>query len=489
MGIFKSCLDTDIENRFRRDGTQLHRICAVCHRWKTVAEGSPDLWRHLSALDPPQHVVKALERSRPMSITVVYNPFNTRLSEKAFMATVNPYAAIWDEAFMVYGNLDQAGLQVWESSNLPKLHTLGVISYSAEYTRHPILLNCGQEVPNLQEAKFLNVPLHLNPGQLSGLRVLELTQCEGPDTAFTVLKLLHLLKGTPQLRRLGLFNMKIEANVAFPGSITCPSLTCLELEDVDLDAIQQLLSSIHLPQCHRDQDEAHHQVSDEVPTNPVNIPYRERAFAILYVQDDRMYLWMEGPGTFTFAGFGWAVLGYMEAMLEGFAKELASSKHICAVIKMTDRPETPPMSSTLTVLDRLPNLRSLELVLSPGTAPLLTLIQLLGRPSVLPDRVVWYLPHLESLLVRAEHAPLLELGQVCWERSRAAETSKCLKEIQELYILPLNELLEEEFKSKVDYKLELKLDRLQGKLGRGQLFWAWEPWRRRVNGDGLEPTS
>ncbi|KAG9041739.1 hypothetical protein FS837_011823 [Tulasnella sp. UAMH 9824] len=474
VDVFESCLDIDNnEDHFRQDATQLHRICAVCHRWKTVAEGTPRLWCYVSSLDPPQHINKALELSQMLPIAVVYNNLGSRVSEEAFRATVNPHAARWDQAFLNYDDLDKVDPQVWESSNLSKLHSLEVFSDSAEYTRHPILLNCGQGLPNLQVAKFVNIPLRLTPGQLPGLRMLELTGCEDPETGFSIPQLLQILTGTPQLQRLGLFDIEIEADI----------------NGVDPDRIKQLLSSIHLPQCEKDQNEAHHQVSEEAPTNPDDVSFDERDIDVLDVQDDQMYSLIGRFKLFASAGSDWSVLEYMGMALDGFAKEIASSEHIHVEINITDRPEAPAITSILIRLDQLPNLRSLELVLSPGTAPLLTLIQLLSRPNVVSDRIFWYLPHLEFLFIRAERPPFLELGKLCWVRRRAAEILKCPKEIRELHISPMDESLEEEFRSQVDYKIEQELDRLQGILGKGQLFWGSEPWTKRVNGDGLESTS
>ncbi|KAG9041738.1 hypothetical protein FS837_011822 [Tulasnella sp. UAMH 9824] len=488
VGIFKSCLDPNPGSYARRDATKLHRICAVCHRWKTVAEGTPSLWCYVSSLDPPQHIDKALELSQPMPIAVVYNHVGARVSEETFRAAVNPHTARWDLAFLVYEDLDKAEKQVWESSNLSKLHSLEVISHSDEYTRSPVFLNCGQDLLNLQVAKFLNVPLRLNAGQLPGLRHLELTSYAGPD-GFTIPKLLHLLAGTPQLESLGLINMDIEVDAAFKGSIAVHSLVSLELYDVNPDGIRQLLSSIRFPQCDQDHSEAHHQLCQEALNHRNTTPFRERDFDILEIGDDRMHFYLGRFQLSAFTGSDWSILEYMGIVLEGFAEEFTSSKHIHALIEITNGPKAPAITSILNVIDQLPNLRSLEPILSSETAPVLTLIQLLGRPNVLSQRVVWYLPHLEFLIVRVEHAPFLELGELVWERRRAAEKSNCPKEIRELHIAPLDETLEAEFEDQVDYQIKQGMDKLQSKLGRGQLFWGSERWETSIHGDdGPEST-
>lgn len=490
MAIFNSCLATNNYDHSRQDATKLHRICAVCHRWKTVAEGSPVLWRYVSALDPPEHVVKALELSQQMSIAVVYSDLRPRVSEEAFRAMVNPHAARWDQAVMAYDDLDKAEPQVWESYNLSKLHTLEVVSRSSEYTRNSIRLNRGQHLPNLQKAKFVNVPLSLTPGQLPGLRVLELTQCQDPDSGFSIPKLLHLLTGTPQLERLCLLDTDLETDdIAFQGPSTFPALTWLELEDVTLDRVQELLSSIHVPQCDRGDNEVHHQLSEEDPTGPDDVPFDERDYDVLEFQDGSIDLLLGEFRVAISAAFEWSVLDYTEILLERFSDGLASSEHIHAEIEITDRPGAPAITSILNTLDKFANLRSLGLILSSGTAPLLTLIQLLSRPNILPDRVAWHLPHLEFLFITADHPPFLELGEVCWERRKAAELSKCPKAIRELHFSPLDEDLEEEFMSQVDDAIEQELDKLQTKLGRGQIFWGSDPWTGLDNGGGPEATS
>ncbi|KAG9023423.1 hypothetical protein FS837_005816 [Tulasnella sp. UAMH 9824] len=478
VGIFESCLDTGCHGRYRRDASQLHRICAVCYRWKTVAEASPVLWRYVSGLDPPQHIEKALRLSQPLTITVVYfeSP-DSLVSKEAFTAAVDPHVARWRRMSMVYEEWDEA-LEIWERSELPKLHTLEVHSHSSEYPGRSIRLSGGKSLPNLQVATFFRIPLRLDPAQLPGLRALELTAYDNLETTFTTRQLLHLLMGTPRLQSLTLFDVAIDEDVAFQGSITLPNLAYLLLDGVDVDGIRHLLSLIDLPKCKEDLPKIHH--SGEIPYHPKKILYYGQNFDILEFQNDGIHFCVGKVDLSASTGSELDGLECMETVARRFAEELTSSQGIQAGIEVPDRLTSPMIDLIFDQLDRFPGVRALHMIQCSGLAPLLTLIGRLGQPKVHGGRVAWHLPHLEAILIKVQHPPFSELRKVLWKRRQAAATT----EIKELRILPLDAFLGEECEIQVDYKTGRELDKLQDALGGGQLFWGSEPWKKYINGDG-----
>ncbi|KAG8909290.1 hypothetical protein FRC01_007025 [Tulasnella sp. 417] len=274
--IFGGCLDVTYPDGYRKDGTQLHRICAVCHHWKELAEGTPTLWCYVTGLDPPSHIEKALQLSEPMSITVVYHREGGPLyPESVFTAAVNPHAARWSRAYMDYADLDKDP-QAWEWSDLPQLHTVDMCSDSSEYTRAPILLGGGRILPNVRVVNLFDIPLRLDGGQLPGLRVLDLTGEQTTRTIPTVSQLLQLLMGTPELAQLKTSGIKMLSDDRAPSMVaTLPRLKSLVLCDESLDAIQQVLSSIQLPRIGKDcirPDRNHQLHTEEDSTKAAHIP-------------------------------------------------------------------------------------------------------------------------------------------------------------------------------------------------------------------------
>lgn len=477
MEVFESCLDTDAQFQDRRDATQLHRICAVCHLWKTVAEGNPVLWLYVSGSDPLQHINKALNLSGSRSITVFYDgELASLVPEEEFIAAVEPHAARWGHAMILYEDWNEAPVQVWESSKLSKLHTLELASNSYEY-RRIISLGAEPELPNLREATFINMPLHLNPGQLPGLRTLQLSDYKDPETRFTISQLLDLLRGTPHLERLMLVDVEIAADVESKEWFALPGLTELHLDSVNPDGIRQFLSSIRLPQFNTDRREARHECSGEAPNNPNSIPYYERDLDVLKIRDRKMNILAGSFKLFVEVGGESSVLQFLWAVLEGFAKKLASSQHIHADIELTDR-MARAVPFILHLLDQFPNFKSIQVIQTDGTLPLLTIIRLLGRPQFGWARDVWFFPHLETISVRVENPPFLELGGVCQQRGTAAATSGCPKAIKQLHIEEPLDSIKDQFMSQADSEIERNLDYLKTILGAGQLFWLYEPWPR-----------
>lgn len=456
-----------------------------------MAETNPALWRYVSALDPLDHINKALDLSRSMSISAFYVDeigLDPRVSEEEFMAAVEPHAARWGHAAIFYEDLNGAPVQVWESSKLSQLHTLDLRSSSDEYTRR-ISLGGELELPNLREATFANIPVWLNPGQLPGLRFLQLSEYRDPGTSFTISQLLHLLRGTPHLEALYLVGVEIVADVKSEESFALPELTELRLDEVNPDGIQLFLSSIRLPKFNEKRHKIRRELPGEAPNNPNRIPYYDRDLDILEFQDSGIII---SAGRLQFCAWAEAessVPQFMGAVLEGLARELTSSQHIHADIKVTNRLGVAAITSILDRLDQCPNFKSIHVTQSKEITPLLTIIRLLGRPKVSLAREVWYFPHLEAISIRVEKLPFLELGAVCQRRGTAAARSGSPKEIKQLHIEPLEIVsLGEQLRGQVGYNMKRVLDWLQNILGAGQLFWLFEPWPRGVNGDEPEPT-
>lgn len=452
-----------------------------------LIEGNPILWTHVSGLDPLQHIEKALRLSKPLPITVVYlRDYNNQLLESEFTAVVNPHVTRWGRASFRYDDLDK-NPQAWESSELPKLHNLYIDSYSEDHRRVPILLGGGRELPNLQAVDLTDTPLRWDPGQLPGLRVLKLSGYVNiGDTSL----LLQLLTGTPRLERLSLVEVSMWVDSAFQLSVTLPHLINIDLQTVPAKAMQHLLSSIQLPQYdgnRMDHNGVDHLPSEECSDIPSKPPHNGSRFDLLKIDESEINL---SKGIFTLSasvGLGpdvW-LLKSVEIVLRRFAKQLTASQIIRAEILISRDDENSPVPKILDKLDRFPSVRAIKINGSSKKDPL---IQLLTWPKILADRVVWHLPHLETILFTMQDPPFSELGEMCRERRGAALRSGSPKAIKELRISPKGAWLGPQY-NRFDHTPEEELDKLQDALGGGQLYWGSELWKGRLDRQLTESTS
>ncbi|KAG9041736.1 hypothetical protein FS837_011820 [Tulasnella sp. UAMH 9824] len=474
--IFKSCLyngDEGIgEDQYRRDATQLHRLCAVCSRWKNLGQGSPILWCHVSGLDPLQHIEKALRLSEPMPITVVFfRGYNNQLSKSKFTAVVNPHITRWGRASFLYDDLDK-NPQAWESSELPKLRYFG-----------------GRELPHLQVVDLTATHLRWDPGQLPGLRVLDLTD---DVNIYSTSQLLQLLMGTPRLERLSLVEVPMRVDSAFQLSVTLPHLISIKLHTIHPEIMQHLLSLIQLPQYdgnRMDRKGGHHLLTEEYSNISNKPPDNESGFDVLRFNLSEVNL---SKGIFSlFVDVGhkpvvW-LLQSVEVVLRRFVNQLTASQGIRVRIGMTGDHENSPMLRILDKLDRFPTVRAIQIIVTRYSTKeaALILIRQLTWPKVLADGVVWHFPHLEITLYDMQDPPFAELGEMCRERRGATLRSGSPKAIKELRVSPWGGSQP----SQVEHKTEGELDKLQDALGEGQLFWGPELWKSRLDRQPPESTS
>ncbi|KAG8909278.1 hypothetical protein FRC01_007032, partial [Tulasnella sp. 417] len=479
--IFGWCINVTYPDDDRRDATQLHRICAVCHHWKELAEGTPTVWCYVTGLDPLPHIEKALKLSEPMSITVVYHhDEGSPYPESTFTAAVNSHAARWNRASMDYLDLDKDP-QAWEWSDLPQLHTVDMTSRSSTYTRAPVLLGGGRTLPSVRVVNLFEIPLRWDERQLPGLRVLSLSGDQITRAIPTTSHLLQLLMGTPELEQLVLSELGILSDDRAPSMLVrLARLELLQLRVVPLNAIQQVLSSIQLPQLgkHCTGHDRHRQLHTEEESTKaaqiVQVRQSGSTFDMLRLGDLQVILTTPIFGLLVSPTPGVNIEECWETVLQNFAAVLAASAGVRAEMEMRDGLSAPVIATVVDKLDRFPSIKSVRMVRSQASSRVgsgrafLAFIQLLGRFEDRADNNVWHLPNLEIVSIDARSPPLSRLAEVCRERRQAAEASGHPKAIRELHISPLsawsiNSHIE------VHPTVEEKLDKLQDALGEGQL--------------------
>ncbi|KAG8979596.1 hypothetical protein FRB90_008059 [Tulasnella sp. 427] len=471
--IFEMCLDLADGTAYREDAPQLHIICSVCHLWKEVAEGSPNLWCYVTGLDPLEHIQKALKLSRSMPLTVVHttdNGFET--SETDFTQAISPHVARWRRATLQYAELDKIR-QTWEWSELPQITSLHLCCDHGTGGRTSIPLSYGRQLSKLQVLKLLDVPLRWDVGQLPNLRILELYMYEDPERSPTINQLLQILSSTPELESLDLYAVEMRQEAKGLPQVTLPRLKYLSLSDILLNTTTQLVSHLRLPQWEDSPDRVDSNQNQSFKAGEKG----QMRHAKVELHPGRVKFSAEGT-TFD-AGFKEEEASeWWEMVLDKIGAALASSGELEVNIGLpVDDPQG--VVQVLRNLNRFKGLKTLNIVRvrhmfsrpNDFVKTLKVILGLLRRPRISTYSQSWQLPHIETLSLDAQCLCVSEglLEAVFRERRHAAREMaeggpKAIKEFRIIFGAEMRS-------DKAPSIGPINLRSLQDALGDGKLVW------------------
>ncbi|KAG8900051.1 hypothetical protein FRC01_010278, partial [Tulasnella sp. 417] len=276
----------------------------------------------------------------------------------------------------------------------------------------------------------------------------------------------------PRLESLRLLDVAMLADDAVLGTVTLPNLGTLAAIYVPLDSIRLLLQNIQLPlsteKC-MDRNRTGRPPSEEYSNN---LNDYNGNFDVFGFQVYRTRFYKGRFELYVSPALPSDAIECMGIVLRKCEKWLAASQGIQAEIAL---PDGPSASAVLDALDRLPNLRTLQIFRSQvSRAEMQTFIQHLRRQVDIVENDVWHLPHLETISISQYYLSFPELGAMCRERREAATTSGYPKPIKELRITPWRSV-EHKTNSGLTIKVELQI--LQDALGEGRLFWEDQLWK------------
>ncbi|KIO33553.1 hypothetical protein M407DRAFT_17508 [Tulasnella calospora MUT 4182] len=226
----------------------------VSRAWRNAIDSTPSLWNAVVDAVPFHVNSTSVQRSGscPLDVYLTNGTFRSRPAKKQDHIELLKLAAgeirRWSTVALRLSSSDVCTLYL--TSPAPRLRNLTVISgIWGDYTT-PVTL-FGGIAPRLETLEVERVPIDWNSPFIHGLRELELSDMI--DEQISTQQVLDILSSAPLLKRLSIWKSFLEDHpqpfrMQSP-IIQLPNLNTIYFEDIEIKAVEIILSSIRAPNC------------------------------------------------------------------------------------------------------------------------------------------------------------------------------------------------------------------------------------------------
>ncbi|KAG8917915.1 hypothetical protein FRC00_013059 [Tulasnella sp. 408] len=232
----------------------LHSTRMVSRMWRNNVDSTPSLWNVVSDWVPFHVNSTSIERSGgcPLEVYITNNTFRSRLAKEQNPIDVLELASReikrWSKVSLWLPSSNACSMYL--TSPAPLLRDLHVTSGSwGDYTT-PVAL-FGGIAPRLEALEVDRVPIDWNSSFVHGLRELELYDMI--DEQISTHQVLDILASAPMLKRISICKSFLDHHPQTfrigPLIVQLPNMNIIHFEDIEIKAVEIILSSIRAPNC------------------------------------------------------------------------------------------------------------------------------------------------------------------------------------------------------------------------------------------------
>lgn len=241
-------------NRIDQRLQALHSTRMVSRMWRNIVDSTPSLWSVVSDWVPFHVNSSSIERSGgcPLDVYITNNTFRSRSAKEQNPIDVLELASKeikrWSKVSLWLPSSNACSTYL--TSPAPLLRDLHVTSGSwGDYTT-PVAL-FGGIAPRLEALEVDRVPIDWNSSFVHGLRELELYDMI--DEQISTQQVLDILASAPMLKRISISKSFLDHHPQTfqirPPIVQLPNMNIIHFEDIEIKAVEVILSSIRAPNC------------------------------------------------------------------------------------------------------------------------------------------------------------------------------------------------------------------------------------------------
>ncbi|KAG9042854.1 hypothetical protein FS837_010304 [Tulasnella sp. UAMH 9824] len=226
----------------------------VSRMWRNVVDSTPSLWNVVSDLVPFHVNSTSIQRSGgcPLDVYITNRTFQSRLAKEQNPIDVLELASReikrWSKVSLWLPSSNACSTYL--TSPAPVLRDLHITSGSwGDYTT-PVAL-FGGIAPRLEALEVDRVPIDWSSSFVHGLRELELHDMI--DEQISAQQVLDILASAPMLKRISICKSFLDHHPQTlrigPPIVQLPNMNIINFEDIEIRAVEVILSSIRAPNC------------------------------------------------------------------------------------------------------------------------------------------------------------------------------------------------------------------------------------------------